>query len=361
MKINQSIKTKLEELTVTHDNIKTQMSDEGIIADHQKYQELAKEFSQIDPIVESYKSFQKTLIEIDELKSFIAGNDKEMQEMASGELPEVQKIAEQQEQDLCVLLLPKDPDDECNAFVEIRAGTGGLEAGLFVGDLFRMYSRYAEIRNWRTKVISSHENESGGFKEIIIHVIGKAVYEVLKYESGTHRVQRIPATESQGRVHTSACTIAVMPEIKQSSNLSIDPSELRIDTYRASGAGGQHVNKTDSAVRITHIPTNTVVECQDERSQHKNKAKALALLETKIISAQQAKQKAEEAQQRKLMVGSGDRSERIRTYNFPQGRLTDHRIGLTLYSLADIMEGNLDQVLIPLRQQDQLDQMAEFN
>ena len=360
MKINQAIKNRLDEITITHESIKAQMSDEKIVSDHQRYQELSKEFAQINPVVESYQKYQHTLKEIDELKLLINGNDKEMQEIAASELPDTQKLAEQQEQDLCILLLPKDPDDECNAFVEIRAGTGGLEAGLFVGDLFRMYTRYAEIRNWKSKVISCHENESGGFKEIIIHVIGKAVYEVLKYESGTHRVQRIPATESQGRVHTSACTIAVMPEIKQTKVFHIDPSELRIDTYRASGAGGQHVNKTDSAVRITHIPTNTVVECQDERSQHKNKAKALSLLETKIISAQQAKQKAEESQQRKLMVGSGDRSERIRTYNFPQGRLTDHRINLTLYCLADIMEGNIDQVLVPLRQQDQLDQMADF-
>lgn len=361
MRINNSIQEKLDGITDHYQKIKQQMTTDEVIADHNQYQILAKEFAQLSPVVEAYHELKKINKQIDELTQIVEKEtDAEMQELASEELPIIEQRKACQEQEICLLLLPKDPDDACNAFVEIRAGTGGLEASLFVADLLRMYSRYAEINKWKTKVVSSHESESGGYKEVILHITGKAVYEVLKYESGTHRVQRVPATESQGRIHTSACTIAVMPEIKIAQEITIDPNDLRIDTYRASGAGGQHVNKTDSAVRITHLPTKTVVECQDERSQHKNKARALNLLQTKIISAQRAQQKAKEAQQRKSLVGSGDRSERIRTYNFPQGRITDHRINLTLYSLADIMEGNLNQVSTPLRQQDQLDQMAEF-
>lgn len=359
-KITDSIQIKLDKLTTNYQTIEASMGQADIIADHNKYQQLAKEFSQLNPIINTYKQLKHLQQQVIELEQVAASETGELKELALEELIDIQANIQTTETELCILLLPKDPDDKCNTFVEIRAGTGGLEASLFVADLFRMYTRYAELKQWQVKVISSHESESGGFKEIIIHIQGSAVYEVLKYESGTHRVQRIPATESQGRIHTSACTVAVMPEIEVSTTVEISPNDIRIDTYRASGAGGQHVNKTDSAVRITHLPTNTVVECQDERSQHKNKAKALNLLSTKIASAEKAKQKAEEAATRKLLVGSGDRSERIRTYNFPQGRLTDHRINLTLYALNEIIEGNLDQVLIPLRQQDQLNQMAEF-
>ena len=361
MRINNSIEKHLQSLKQRYQTIETAMGDNEIIANPEKYQAFAKEFSDLSPIISTYNHFLELQDTIKDNKDLLKSDDPEIKELALEEQTDLEKQIKEIEQNLCILLLPKDPDDQCNAFIEIRAGAGGLEAGLFVSNLLRMYLRYAEIQRWKTTIISSHENESGGYKEIIIRVSGSSVYEVLKYESGTHRVQRIPSTESQGRIHTSTCTVAVMPEITLIDHIEINPSDLRIDTYRASGAGGQHVNKTDSAVRITHLPTDTVVECQEERSQHKNKAKALQLLQTKILSAQAAQQKAEEAKQRKLLVGSGDRSERIRTYNFPQGRLTDHRINLTLYSLSEIMEGGLEQVVTPLRQEDQLQQMSEFN
>ena len=258
-------------------------------------------------------------------------------------------------------MVPKDPNDKRNVFLEIRAGTGGSEAAVFVGDLFRMYVRYAEKKGWNIAVVSSHESEHGGFKEIIARVAGGAVYSQLKFESGVHRVQRVPVTESQGRIHTSACTVAVMPEAEEIDQIKINLAELRIDTYRASGAGGQHVNRTDSAVRITHIPTGMVVGCQDERSQHKNKARAMSLLQSKLLNAERVKQEREQAAQRKLLVGSGDRSERIRTYNFPQGRVTDHRINLTIYQLDEVMEGNLDSVVEPLIRELQAEQLAELS
>jgi len=254
-----------------------------------------------------------------------------------------------------LLLLPRDPNDDKNAYLEIRAGTGGDEAAIFAGDLFRMYSRYAEIKGWHVEIINMHAGEHGGYKEIIAFITGKHIYGDLKFESGTHRVQRVPATESQGRIHTSACTIAVLPEVDELEDILIKPEDLRVDTYRSSGAGGQHVNKTDSAIRITHIPTGLVVECQDERSQHKNRSKAMSLLKSRLLQQQQEKQQASVAETRKSLVGSGDRSERIRTYNFPQGRLTDHRINLTLYQLPDIMEGHLSSVIDPLKQEHNAD------
>jgi peptide chain release factor 1 len=268
--------------------------------------------------------------------------------------------AEALTRELEILLLPKDPNDERNIYLEVRAGTGGAEAGLFAGDLYRMYTRYAETKGWRSEVISESESELGGYKEIVVRVSGQDVYSQLKFESGTHRVQRVPATEAQGRIHTSACTVAVLPEVDEIDDVDINPADLKVDTYRASGAGGQHVNRTESAIRITHIPTGTVVECQDERSQHKNRARAMSLLKSRILSAQQEKRSSEIAADRKLQVGSGDRSERIRTYNFPQGRLTDHRINLTLYRLDAIMEGDLDQVVEPLIHEHQADLLAQL-
>jgi peptide chain release factor 1 len=257
-------------------------------------------------------------------------------------------------------LLPTDPNDNRNVYLEIRAGTGGDEAAIFVGDLFRMYSRYAETVRWQMEVISTNPGEHGGYKEIISRISGQDVYQSLKFESGAHRVQRVPETESQGRIHTSACTVAVMPEVDEVDEVDINPEELRIDTYRSSGAGGQHVNKTDSAIRITHLPTGVVVECQEERSQHKNRAKAMSLLKTRLLDAEQQKQQKEQASQRKSLVGSGDRSERIRTYNYPQGRVTDHRINLTLYKLPEVMEGDLAQVIKPLLQEHQTAQLADL-
>jgi len=264
------------------------------------------------------------------------------------------------EPQLQTLLIPKDPNDDKNIFLEVRAGTGGAEAALFAADLLRMYLRYAESRGWRTEMISASEGELGGYKEAVARISGEDVYSKLKFESGTHRVQRVPETESQGRVHTSACTVAILPEAEAIDSFDINSSDLRIDTFRASGAGGQHVNKTDSAVRITHLPTGVVVECQDERSQHKNKARAMSLLQSKLLASEQEKQASERAQNRKLQVGSGDRSERIRTYNFPQGRMTDHRINLTLYKLDEVMQGSLDQVFDPLLQEHQAEQLASL-
>jgi peptide chain release factor 1 len=362
MQITESIKIKLDLMVKQHQALSDRLSQADTVADIARYQALSKEFSQLNTVVVAYQAYQAYLDKIQEAEALLAETDApDMQAFIEEELAADQADLSKQEEAVCVLLLPKDPDDDCNAFVEIRAGTGGQEAGLFAADLFRMYTRFAELKRWRVEIVSRHENEQGGFKEIILHVKGTGVYAIMKYESGTHRVQRVPETESQGRIHTSACTVAVMPEIEHVESVEIDPSELRIDTYRASGAGGQHVNKTDSAVRITHLPTGTVVECQEERSQHKNKAKALKLVQTKILAEQRAAQKKAEAAQRKNLVGSGDRSERIRTYNFPQGRVTDHRINLTLYALDEILTGQLDALTIPLSQEDQLQQMAALN
>jgi peptide chain release factor 1 len=288
----------------------------------------------------------------------VAGADAEMRELAEEELRTIGVRIEAEDDELTRLLIPKDPRDDSNIFLEIRAGTGGDEAAIFAGDLFRMYARYAERQGWKVEVLSESQGEHGGYKEIISRVVGRGAYSQLKFESGTHRVQRVPATESQGRIHTSACTVAILPELEEIDDVPLNPAELRIDTFRASGAGGQHVNKTDSAIRITHLPTGVVVECQDERSQHKNRSRAMALLRARLFEAQQQKQAAQQAQERKLQVGSGDRSERIRTYNYPQGRVTDHRVNLTLYQLPSIMEGALGDVIGPLQQEWQAEQLA---
>jgi peptide chain release factor 1 len=283
--------------------------------------------------------------------------DPEMQELAETEIAALQNDREVIEQRLHVLLLPKDPRDEANLFLEVRAGTGGDEAAIFAGDLYRMYSRFAERQGWRVEILSASPGDHGGYKEIIARIEGKGAFSKLKFESGTHRVQRVPATEAQGRIHTSAATVAILPEMDEIEDVEINPADLKVDTFRASGAGGQHVNKTDSAIRITHLPTGIVVECQDERSQHKNRARALSLLKARMLDEQRAKQTAAQAESRRLQVGSGDRSQRIRTYNFPQGRLTDHRINLTLYKLPEIVAGDLDPVIGPLTQEFQADQM----
>lgn len=321
---------------------------------------MSKEYAQLEPVAHCYESYLEAQSNLLSLEELVAGEDKELASMAEDELADAQKHIADLDEQLQWHLIPKDPDDERNIYLEVRAGTGGDEAAIFAGDLYRMYSRYAENQGWQLELISASHGEHGGYKEIIARISGNAVYSQLKFESGAHRVQRVPETESQGRVHTSACTVAIMPEVDEIDEIAISPDDLRIDTYRSSGAGGQHVNKTDSAIRITHIPTGVVVECQDERSQHKNRAKAMSLLKTRLLDAEQSKQRKEQAQTRKSLVGSGDRSERIRTYNVPQGRLTDHRINLTIYQLSDVMEGNLSLVIDSLKREYHAELLAEL-
>ncbi|KTD33900.1 peptide chain release factor 1 [Legionella israelensis] len=355
-----SLKLKLEHMLERYQEVGRLLSEAEIIADQPKYTTLSKEYAQLEPIAHSYESYLKAMENLQSLEELLAGEDKELAEMAAEEIETVKAQVEELNERLQWHLIPKDPDDERNVYLEIRAGTGGDEAAIFAGDLFRMYSRYAETQGWQVEVVSASHGEHGGFKEIIARVSGHNVYSQLKFESGAHRVQRIPETESQGRVHTSACTVAIMPEVEEIDEIQVNPDDLRIDTYRSSGAGGQHVNKTDSAIRITHLPTGVVVECQDERSQHKNRAKAMALLKTKLLDAEQSKQRQQQAQTRKSLVGSGDRSERIRTYNFPQGRLTDHRINLTLYQLNDIIAGDLSPVIQALQSEHHTELLAEL-
>ena len=358
--MKSSIKAKLENISERLEEINALMADPGVINDQNQFRALSKEYAQINPVVTCFKDYQIALTDIEEAKVMLKDDDDDMREMAKEELKEATEKQEQLEQDLQILMLPVDPNEGKNVFLEIRAGAGGDEASIFAGDLFRMYSRYAEKRKWKMEIINENRGEHGGYKEIIVRVIGDDVYARLKFESGGHRVQRVPETESQGRVHTSACTVAIMPEADDVEEIDINMSEVRVDTFRASGAGGQHVNKTDSAIRLTHIPTGIVVECQDQRSQHKNKAQALSVLQAKIFQIEQDKQHAEQSQTRKLLVGSGDRSERIRTYNFPQGRLSDHRINLTIYKLDDIMQGELDEIINPLISEEQADLLASM-
>lgn len=356
--MKESIKEKLQNLVERYDEVGALLGDPDIIGDQKKFRDLGKEYSELEPVVQCYQAYSIVLENIQEARLLMQDADPDMREMAGEELKTAEAQVEPLELELQTLLLPKDPNDHKNVFLEIRAGTGGDEAAIFSGDLFRMYSRYAERAGWRIEIISESAGEHGGYKEIISRVVGQGVYSQLKFESGAHRVQRVPETESQGRIHTSACTVAVMPEADESEEVELNKADLRVDTFRASGAGGQHVNKTDSAIRITHIPTGIVVECQDERSQHKNRAKAMSLLAARINSAQSEQAAAEQASERKSLVGSGDRSERIRTYNYPQGRVTDHRINLTLYKLDEIMEGSLDEVIQPLVNEYQADQLA---
>lgn len=355
-----SIEHKLQHMQERFEEIGHLLSDASIIADQEKFRNLSKEYAQLEPLATCYTEYCAQKDELAALEEILSGDDPELASLAEDELSGAQAAIAKLDEALQYHLIPKDPDDARNIYLEIRAGTGGDEAAIFAGDLFRMYTRFAETQGWHADIISANHGEHGGFKEVIAHISGQHVYANLKFESGTHRVQRVPATESQGRVHTSACTVAIMPEIDEIHDITINADDLRIDTYRASGAGGQHVNKTDSAIRITHLPTGVVVECQDERSQHKNRAKAMSLLKSRLLSAQQSKQKQEQDLTRKLQVGSGDRSERIRTYNFPQGRLTDHRINLTLYHLLEIMEGDLTPVVDALKREHHAELLAEL-
>lgn len=354
-----TIRQKLDHLAQRFEEITALLAEPSIQNDQDRFRALSREYAQLNPVVGCFNKYLGTLDDLAYAQSLLDDKDPQVRSLAKEELANAENRKESLEQELQILLLPRDPNDERNIFLEIRAGTGGAEAALFAGDLYRMYSRYAERKGWKAEVVSESEGEHGGYKEIIVRISGQDVYSRLKFEAGTHRVQRVPETEAQGRIHTSACTVAVLAEADE-IDVDINPADLRIDTYRASGAGGQHVNRTDSAVRITHIPTGIVVECQDERSQHKNRARAMSLLKSRILSAEQEKQTAEIAASRKLQVGSGDRSERIRTYNFPQGRLTDHRINLTLYRLDAIMEGDLDPVIDPLIHEHQAELLAQL-
>jgi len=356
-----SIKQKLQHLIDRLDEVNALLSDPEVMSDQNRFRALSQEHAQLTPVVETFTQYQAIESDLAEAKNLINSGDPELKEMAQEELPQLNQQLETLNLELQKMLLPKDPNDDANIFLEIRAGTGGDEAAIFAGDLFRMYSRYAEKIGWQIEILNAQEGEHGGYKEIIARIIGHGAYSRLKFESGAHRVQRVPTTETQGRVHTSAATVAILPEAKELEAIQLNPADLRIDTFRASGAGGQHVNKTDSAIRITHLPTGTVVECQDERSQHKNKARAMALLAARINDAQKQAQQAEIAQERKSLVGSGDRSERIRTYNYPQGRITDHRINLTLYKLDEIMNGGLEQIIDPLINEHQAEQLANLS
>ena len=353
-----SILAKLEHLKERYEEVGALLSEGDIISDQNKFRELSKEYAELEPVVKCFDNYQQVVEDITEAKSLLKDGDADMREMAQEELKEGEARLEPLEVELQTLLLPKDPNDHKNVFLEIRAGTGGDEAAIFSGDLFRMYSRYAETQKWKIEVLSESDGDHGGYKEIISRVVGQGVYSKLKFESGAHRVQRVPETESQGRIHTSACTVAVMPEADEMEAVEINKADIRVDTFRASGAGGQHVNKTDSAIRITHIPTGVVVECQDERSQHKNRARAMSLLVSRLKNAQEAVAAKSVADERRSLVGSGDRSERIRTYNYPQGRVTDHRINLTLYKLHEVMSGDLGEVIQPLVNEYQADQLA---
>ena len=358
--MKKSLELKLEQMLERFQEVGRLLSDASIIADQNQFRPLSKEYAQLEPVATCYDHYLQAEANVCALKELLTGDDKELAAMAAEEVNEATQAVETLDDELQWHLIPKDPADDRNIFLEVRAGTGGDEAAIFAGDLFRMYSRYAETQGWQMEIVSATHGEHGGFKEVIGRISGQNVYALLKFESGTHRVQRVPETESQGRVHTSACTVAIMPEVEEIDEIQINSEDLRIDTYRSSGAGGQHVNKTDSAIRITHLPTGVVVECQDERSQHKNRAKAMTLLKTRLLDAEQSKQRQEQAQTRKLLVGSGDRSERIRTYNFPQGRLTDHRINLTIYQLNDVMAGDLTTVIEALKREHHAELLAEL-
>jgi peptide chain release factor 1 len=356
--MKDSIRIKLEKLAERHEEVSHLLADPAVIGDTAKFRELSMEYSRLDPVVSRYREYLGSIAERAHALEMAEGGDAELRELGREELTQLDARLASEQQELARLLLPKDARDESNIYLEIRAGTGGDEAAIFAGDLFRMYSRYADEQGWSVEVLSESPGEHGGYKEIISRVVGRGAFSHFKFESGTHRVQRVPATEAQGRIHTSACTVAILPEQDEIEEVELNPAELRIDTYRSSGAGGQHVNKTDSAIRITHLPTGIVVECQDERSQHKNRSRAMSLLKARLMAAERERRDKAEAQSRKLQVGSGDRSERIRTYNFPQGRVTDHRINLTLYKLADVMNGRLDDLIGPLQQEFQAEELA---
>lgn len=358
--MKESVYQKLEGLVERFEEVQALLSDPETIADQDKFQALSKEFKQLEEVTSVFNSYRTAEEDFETAEEMLKDDDPDLREMAQEEFKEAKKAVETLADELQILLLPRDPNDDNNCFVEIRAGAGGDEAAIFAGDLYRMYTRYCESQGWRIEIMNESESEQGGFKEIVFKIAGEGVYGQMKFESGGHRVQRVPETESQGRVHTSACTVVVLPEIPESEAIEINKADLRIDTFRASGAGGQHVNKTDSAIRITHIPTGVVVECQDQRSQHKNRAQAMSVLQARLQAAEDEKRRSEEESSRRNLVASGDRSERIRTYNYPQSRMTDHRINLTLYRLAEVMEGNLSLVMEPILQEHQADLLAEL-
>jgi len=358
--MKDSIRNKLEQLADRCDEVSRLLAEPEVLERMDRYRELSVEYARLQPVVESFRAWRDTERQLAAVREMARDPDPGVRELAGLEAEELTERLASGEAELQLALVPADPLDEANVFLEIRAAAGGDEAAIFAGDLFRMYARYAEAKGWQVEVLSESRGEHGGYREIICRVIGHGAWSRLKFESGTHRVQRVPATEAQGRIHTSTCTVAILPEAEAVEAVELDPGQLRIDTYRASGAGGQHVNKTDSAVRITHLPTGIVVECQDERSQHKNRARALALLRAKLLAAERERQERQTAATRKLQVGTGDRSERIRTYNFPQGRMTDHRIDLTLYKLDHIIDGDLDAVVEPLAREYRAEQLAEL-
>jgi peptide chain release factor 1 len=352
---------KLQVLVERHEELSILLSSPEVLSNSEQFRNYSKEFAQLSELTESYHAYQRAVQALTDLEVLCSDADPDMRAMASDDRKRTESEIIELESELYQHLIPQDPADKYNIFLEVRAGTGGDEAAIFAGDLLRMYLKYAEQKKWQTEIMSSSNGEHGGYKEVIVLISGKNVYSHLKFESGGHRVQRVPTTESQGRVHTSACTVAILPEVPEIEAQAINPADLKVDTYRASGAGGQHVNKTESAIRITHIPSGMVVECQEERSQMKNRAKAMSLLQARLLAHEREKQESQQAATRKMLVGSGDRSERIRTYNFPQNRLTDHRINLTLYKLTEIMEGDLEQVITPLAQEYQAELLTQFN
>ena len=356
--MKDSIRQKLERLSARHEELSALLASPRVISDQKQFRGLSQEYARLETLVRQFRAFMDAEADVRAAEDMAADQDLGMRRLAQDEMRAASARLTALEPELVRLLLPKDPHDDSNIFLEIRAGTGGDEAALFAGDLLRMYSRYAETQGWRVEILSESPGEHGGYKEIISRIVGQGAYSRLKFESGTHRVQRVPQTEAQGRIHTSACTVAILPEVEILDEVEINPADLKVDTYRSSGAGGQHVNKTDSAIRITHLPSGIVVECQDERSQHKNRARAMSLLKAKLLSAERDKLMSAQAQSRKLQVGSGDRSERIRTYNFPQGRVTDHRINVTLYKLNEILQGKLDDLIVPLMNEYQAEELA---
>jgi peptide chain release factor 1 len=358
--VKDSIREKLTALTERHEEISRSLSDLQTIKDQERFRDLSREYSRLEDLARDFAVFRELETEMASAQELTASDDPEMRTLGEEEIDALRTKLSALEDALAMHLIPQDPDDDANLFLEVRAGTGGDEAAIFAGDLFRMYSRYAERQGWQVEVLSASDGEHGGYKEIISRIVGTGAYAKLKFESGAHRVQRVPETEAQGRIHTSACTVAVLPETEEVGEIEINSKDLHVDTYRASGAGGQHVNKTDSAIRITHLPSGIVVECQEERSQHKNRARAMSLLKARLYDAEVTKRRTETAEKRRSLVGTGDRSERIRTYNYPQGRITDHRINLTLYKLDDVLEGDLDDVIGPLIAEYQAEKLAEL-
>jgi peptide chain release factor 1 len=356
--MKDSIRLKLEKSADRWEEIAHLLASPEVLGNTQQFRELSVEYARLQPLASAFNEHRRLERELIEAEALLADGDADMRALGEQEVETLRRALGEGESRLQKLLLPRDNRDERNIYLEIRAGTGGDEAAIFAGDLLRMYSRYAERQGWQVETLNENPGEHGGYREVICRIVGRGVFSRLKFESGTHRVQRVPATEAQGRIHTSACTVAILPELDEIERVDINPADLRIDTYRSSGAGGQHVNKTDSAVRITHLPSGLVVECQDERSQHKNRARAMSLLQARLLAAEQEKQLSAQAQSRKLQIGSGDRSERIRTYNFREGRVTDHRINLTLYKLADVMDGQLDELLQALQQEYQAELLA---